>query len=324
MKKSGFLRSDFQGIFYHSDLEDISLFGLIVATVFGLIYVVLNIKYTDVVCLFGLALLIVFGLTFGFKLILKSAGISDLQGIIRDSDWYPSLSRVQFLSWTFIIGIAFVWIFLLKAKYAYVHSAEMDITKLTVPDNLLLLMGITSLTTVVSKGLSSIKYTGKREKQSKSQLPNLGTMFQENERPSITRYQIFLWTSISVLAYFVLVFGSIINSYNADTNSNILSLTIPDCPQVLLFLMGISQATYLGGKFTSQVSEKPSISRIVPLEAKIGDLITIYGLNFGEKKASVLLDKIAVADDCIDTWNNSMIKIKFQRISTRLLMKYIQ
>jgi hypothetical protein len=166
--------------------------------------------HAEIISSFLLALLFVSGLTYLFAFILTRTGLldSDLQGIIRESDWYPSLSRVQFLSWTFIIGIVFVWFFFLKVWYAYLYSVEIDTTKLTIPENLLLLMGITSLTMIASKGLSSFKYV-KRKKPAK--LEPLGTMFQENERPSLTRYQIFIWTSIGVLTYFGLVLATIIS-----------------------------------------------------------------------------------------------------------------
>ncbi len=64
-----------------------------------------------------------------------------------------------------------------------------DLSKLLgLPEHLLELMGITSLTTIASKGLSSIKYV-KRNKPVK--LPSLGTMLLENQIPSVGSYQMF-------------------------------------------------------------------------------------------------------------------------------------
>jgi hypothetical protein len=76
-----------------------------------MIYFVFHIVYTEVISLFGLAVIIVFALTYFFKSILIRENIlnsdSDFEGIICESDWYPSLSRAQFLIWTAVIGIIF-------------------------------------------------------------------------------------------------------------------------------------------------------------------------------------------------------------------------
>jgi hypothetical protein len=115
----------------------------------------------------------------------------------------------------------------------------------------------------------------------------------EEGKPSLIRYQMFLWTVISVLTYFGLILGNIFNSYN-----NIENITLPDCPQVLLALMGVSQLTYLGVKFTFQPPEN-SISTITPENGKIGGEATIYGLNFGDKMGSVIFCNITVPEEKI-------------------------
>ena len=241
-------------------IQAISIFGLVLFFLFGVIYFVFHIVYTEVISMFGLAVLIIFVLTYYLKNILIREEIlkseSEFQGIICESDGYPSLSRTQFLIWTFIIGTVFLWILLLKMLYVYQNSKGIDISTLTMPDNLLWLMGISSFTAVASKGLSSFKYKGTKKKPDESR--NLLTMFMEDGKLSLTRYQMFLWTVISVLAYFGLTVGNIFNNY-----TNLGGLSLPDCPQVLLALMGISQATYLGGKFTFQPPEV-SISKITP------------------------------------------------------------
>ncbi len=176
-----------------------------------------------------------------------------------------------------------------------------DLSKLLgLPEHLLELMGITSLTTIASKGLSSIKYV-KRNKPVK--LPSLGTMLLENQIPSVGRYQMFLWTCIGIITYFVLVGTTVLNSCtNFCKCTNIIS---PDCPEVLLILMGISQAAYLSGKSVSK-SPNASIAAIIPVQGTIGGAIIIYGSNFGSNKGTVLLNRTDVEPS---EWTNGMIKI---------------
>jgi hypothetical protein len=271
---------------------------------FGLHYFA-NLPYLDVFSTLSLAIFIIFGFAYFFIYIqrktIKDFSNTDILGIICESDWYPSLSRAQFLSWTFIIGIIFVWLLLLKVWFAIKDSKELNISTLAISTNLLLLMGITSLTTVTSKGLSSLKY--KEEKKKPEELQPLGTMLQEDGKPSLTRYQIFFWTAISILTYFGLVFWAIFFNYNNILNG----LTLPDFPQILLALMGISQATYLGGKIAYQPSES-SISDITK-NRKIGETMDILGQNFGDEGGSVYFDDKIVNISKGDEWTNSRITV---------------
>lgn len=284
-------------------IRNFSVFGLVVSVLFGAVYFFQRSEYSEIISLFGLAIFDVFGLTYIFIIKLIGENIlkpDEIQGIICESDGYPSLSRTQFLIWTFVVGIVFMWVLLLKIWYVYENSKVIDISTLTMPDNLLWLMGISSFTAIASKGLSFFKYKGTKKNADKCL--NVWHMFTENGKLSLTRYQMFLWTVISVLTYFGLLLGNIFHSYN-----NLGALTLPDCPQVLLALMGVSQATYLGGKFAFQPPDA-SISRIVPNGRKISEIVTIFGSNFGEKKASVLFDGNIEAD--IQDWHDRTIKVK--------------
>jgi hypothetical protein len=280
----------------------LSVLSLVLLLLSLVLSATLNNSMISVIILFFMALLIVFGLTYFFVHILIKIGLldSDLDGIIRDSDWYPSLSRLQFILWTFLIGFVYVWFLLLNVWLA--HCGDIDFKKLEwetilgLPDNLLLLMGITSLTTVASKGLSSFKYS---TRQKPSKLPPLGTMLLENQIPSVGRYQMFLWTCIGTLTYFVLVVTAV-SRFHASCG-NIIE--IPDCPQVLLGLMGISQGAYLGGK---SISKSSGITAIIPAPGIMDRSITIFGPNFGPNKGVVLFNETEVKPS---EWTNGMIKI---------------
>lgn len=210
----------------------------------------------------------------GFTLFfITCVSLDNWRGLICESDWYPSISRAQFLTWNIMIGIVFVLFLFFKIVYALQNFNEINISSLMIPNNLLLLMGATSFTTLAGKGLSASKYQGTKDKPAQH-IP-LKTMFFENDKPSPARYQIFLWTSIGVITYMVLVLGAIYKNY-----SNMLDVTLPDCPEILLVLMGVSQATYLAGKALSQKNES-GISRIIPHRGKLGEKVTIHGFNFG-------------------------------------------
>ena len=292
----------------------VTIVGLIVISCYEIL-VKRTITAYGVIFSFILGLSFILALMYIFGYILKKAGIngSDWQGIICESDWHPSLSRVQFFTWISVIGIVFVWVFLIKVISFLPGSAiSGDVGSSTVtgiesmglPANLFYLMGLTSFTAIAGKGLSSVKY---KEKKAKSKQPiNLWTMFLEDNRPSITRYQIFVWTSIAVLAYLGLTLATIFDNIGHHT---ILTMKIPDCPDFLLILMGVSQATYLGGKFAFQ-PVNTYITGIFPDNSPTKkDKFTIFGYGFEVAPGSVLIDETVLDETNILKWGDTKINL---------------
>lgn len=194
------------------------------------------------------SVLLVCGNTIIFYRFLRKCKDSkhNLKEIVYDSDWYPSLSSAQFFLWTFVIATLFLWVCLIKLSAYIFDKGTIEFT-LEIPENIFLLMGLSGITAVASKGASIYKYgIDKKATERPKELQELPTMLLENGKASLTRYQMFFWTVISVFVYIIYFFLDLYKHLN-DINN----LTLPDIPLVLVVLMGISQATYIGGKLAS-------------------------------------------------------------------------
>jgi hypothetical protein len=149
-------------------------------------------------------------ITFVVSIIIRSARRSHpniksgFWDIIRGDDWYPSLAIFQFLVWTFIITFAFFGIYLVRIFGGVLEPPP------SIPTNILALMGISVAVPIISGGVSRIKYyTSAAGKELPPQLPPLSTMLEENEKPSLTRFQMFGWTWIGILIYIGILFSTV-------------------------------------------------------------------------------------------------------------------
>lgn len=182
--------------------------------------------------------------------------------IIREKDWEPSLSRFQLLIWTWIVLFSFFGVFAVKAFAGEIGFPE-------IPRNLLILMGISVAPAVISSAYN--RHYGVATENKRAKPPALARMLMESVKnkegqlmeersraattgadyavlmkPSVTRFQMFVWTFIAVTAYLVILF-----SVTADNLSTVENLALPDAPEVMLILMGISQGAYVTGKLAS-------------------------------------------------------------------------
>jgi len=236
--------------------------------------------------------------------------------IIRDEYWYPSLAITQFLIWTIIITWSYILIAILRIEEGIIAYPE------SLPVNLLILMGISIVVPVVSGKMTPLIY-GKPEtsRPQPKKLAPLGTMLMENGKPSLGRFQMALWTLISVIVY-LFIFGSTLIASLTD----ITKLVVPDIDVTLVVLMGLSQGAYLGGKLVlistteAEVNQPPAtgstaqpsieISDIQPGYAKPGEEISIFGKGFGNSKEAVWFDAIKISGDAITDWGEKRITLK--------------
>jgi hypothetical protein len=106
-----------------------------------------------------ISLIISFGIVAGIFVFvnhcLKSSNMK-FGDIIRDGNGFPSLARFQFLLWTFITLFAVLGVFLIRL-FMGVPAIASDI-----PENLLILTGISLAVPIVSSPISSMKYWRKK------------------------------------------------------------------------------------------------------------------------------------------------------------------
>jgi len=164
--------------------------------------------------------------------------------LIRESDYFPSLARFQFMIWTFVISFTIISIYLLMLGN---HTLCWS----TLPSNILLLMGISAAVPLISSVISREKYSKEISGliPCKEKAPAFSTILLEHSKPTVGRYQMFLWTIISVIIYLSLFIQELSGIHDMG---NLVQLRLPDIDISLLFLMGLSQAAYVGAKLTSR------------------------------------------------------------------------
>lgn len=145
--------------------------------------------------------------------------------IVTSEDNCYSLSRFQIYIWTFWIVIAFTTIAFYSCSFP------------EVPKNVAILMGINSLTTVLSTTIiKDPKYKNIIKQQGPSFYRDI--FLDENGTLDLPRTQMFIWT-IVILVTHVFIFW---NGYYTSTPK------ISDVDAGLLILMGVSNGAYLGVK----------------------------------------------------------------------------
>jgi hypothetical protein len=194
---------------------------------------------------------------------------SRLAAVICEDDGYPSLARFQLLLWVMTLIFAFVSVSLVR-----IFSGNYQ-NSISPPFSILELIGVNAGTTVVSYGISRPKYftppsdtssapvlpqwslianaSGGTLQQTQQQLQQsvlvdsraLSTMLEENGVFSVTRFQMFVWTFLSIGIFLVMYLASV------GSLSNLSNLNLPDIGSTVVALTGISQGTYLTGKGVS-------------------------------------------------------------------------
>lgn len=275
--------------------------------------------YSIILSLFVVLLLILFA---DYIIGRYNLGYRFLDLVRGDSGW-PSLSKFQFLIWTITLIFSYLSIYI----YRILNNVYEAIP---IPSlNVILLMGISIATPLTSEVLSGIKYAPpqkdeEKESEDEEKLPGTITpeeiaqrklkvahdkqtkkfsaMLMQRWSPSLSRFQMFAWTFVSVIVYLSQVIYVI--CYEADVTKIIL----PDIDSTLVALMGLSQGAYVGGKFLTTADLK--IVDIKPKSGKIGDEVVLIGFDFTERVGMVFLGEKIVSTPNIKEWNSSTIRFK--------------
>lgn len=178
------------------------------------------------------------------RLARKAAGdsrkVKFMDLVITCDDESYSLSRLQIYLWTLVVIIAFFAIF------GATHTWPV------IPPTLYILMGLN----VASSVASSAIYTAYEPAPSANPQPKTDPnfihdiFFESNGSLDLPRTQMFAWTVILLGAFMLMVLLNFKHAGNAKTVKDAIELmkTMPDIPEGLVALMGISQGAYLGTK----------------------------------------------------------------------------
>lgn len=141
--------------------------------------------------------------------------------VFRSETGRLSLSKIQMGIWTFVFGFSYILLCVIWKEF-------LDITK-----GMFWLMGISSATAAGAKAII-IKNVDKLDKAHPSALVKDYNKETDTYTLSLHRCQIVIWTLIILAIYIIKLY---------DT------MHLPDIPEKLLVLMGISGGTYLGFNF---------------------------------------------------------------------------
>lgn len=187
-----------------------------------------------------------------------------------------SLSKFQIWLWTHVALWSFIALFARAASYA-VGDPKIDLGKLVpgLDPDILIVMGYSSLIAIGAKALVVNQINqGKRQDKKYPGAPIPADLFLNSQRTSVQLYnlQLFAWTLLSVGLYIyrvhlqlstiasqlpaLLPFAAAEVGATEEAMSKLAQISalvkMPNIGAELLFLMGISQTTYIGGKLIAE------------------------------------------------------------------------
>jgi hypothetical protein len=190
--------------------------------------------------------------------------------IWKGYDGATSSSKFQFFLWTFVAMYAYI---IIIADAYFNHGIVL--LSLSVPQNLMLTMGLSATTMLAAKGITT-KYVTDGTVV-KSDTSKGGLFFDDDGYPDLSQIQLISWTFIGAGIFLLKTLNDSIGSPGATTG-------LPDIDQTLLILMGIGEGAYIGKKIaTKDDPEAPTLSKITPDKGKKTEQITLTGTNFGDK-----------------------------------------
>ena len=165
--------------------------------------------------------------------------------LFEGADGISSTSKFQWLIWLVAILFAYIALWVLRAKQGNWGAIQ------NVPKNVLIVLGLSTLTMATAKGITSAfmqsnrvsKSTPEQQADAAAALPG-GILKDDGGVPELAKIQMIGFTAIAVGIFLATVIHQIVDS-------NVAHLSLPDIDTTLMVLMGISQGGYLAKKVTT-------------------------------------------------------------------------
>jgi IPT/TIG domain len=191
----------------------------------------------------------------------------------HDGRW--STSKASAVLWTYAVWFAFI--------ATLIHTGAKGLEHAVLKQQYLLLLGIPVAAAVVAKGITQSKVqdgqlpTKQPDGTETNVLSGVGQLVADDRgRPDLLDFQYFGFTLILLAYFFTKFLGN-------------ESVGLPELPDTLVGLSGVSAAGYLGKKGLQQ-DTGPFISTIDPPSGPPGTVVAIVGANLaaaGDSDASV-------------------------------------
>lgn len=170
-----------------------------------------------------------------FLLFLKNG----LQNLIVGTDNRYSNSKTQIVLWFFILIVTYIASIVLRGLYGGIDF----VGGVSIPQNLLLLSGLSALTFVTAKGITQAKFqSGEKPKADKPKFPD--DLFRDDGGSiDLGDFQMIVITLLAVIVYLIEVLGFL------STIEFHKVVTLPDVDTTILATFGLGQGAYLAKKF---------------------------------------------------------------------------
>lgn len=232
-----------------------------------------------------------------------------------------SISKFQFFVWTMVVG--YVYALLYAARLAATGNPQF---LTSVPANVLLVMGFSVSTAIAAKAITVNYLSQGRLTQQTAGQGNQGasSLITSDDIPDLNKIQMLFWTLVATIIFIIQAHNSIPQIVACDSTS---PNCFPNIDNTLMLLMGISQASYIGGKLTT--TNAPVIQSISPAAISTAALVAppagtqppvvnIVGSNFGDAQndSLVLVNDSPLWASNKPTWSDG--KIAFTMPSAKL------
>ena len=208
--------------------------------------------------------------------------------LIVGADGRPSTSKFQLYSWTVVVLCAYVSLYVERCIAG-------DITPIdTIPANLLIAMGFSSVTAATAKGMTTSFVASGRVKKDASITGGLFT--DDDGATDLAKCQLVAWTLVGIAVYLYTLL-------RADATKG-----LPNIDGSLMVLMGLGHGTYLGKKLVT--TDTPLLLGVTA-QARPAEQVTVTGAGFGASSTAgaVLLDGDPVA--ATTAWADDKISFAF-------------
>jgi hypothetical protein len=219
------------------------------------------------------------------------------------ADGNLSASKFQFLVWNAAVVFSYIWIY--AVRYSLHAGNELAaVGPIPIPHNVLYVMGFSIGTFAAAKAITvSYINAGRLSDDSKSSFagqneagarqnangqkpPDGNGLATTDGAPDLSKIQMLVWTLIAVALFLIETFHNVFGTSQAavacstllPSNPMQLCQPLPDIDPVLMVLMGLSQAAYLGTKLT--LSDAPILTSVTAdSDGTNPRMVTVTGKN---------------------------------------------
>ena len=199
--------------------------------------------------------------------------------LAEGQDGRLSTSKAQWQLWTVAVAFSYVAIYGARA----VHGDHSPLS--TVPQNVLIALGFSSVTMAGAKGITTSYVaqgkTVKADPVGSSRLTDL--VVDDTGASDLSKTQLLIWTLIAIGVFITNVVYQIGDIYY--TGATTASSSVPDIDTTLMILSGLAMGGYLGKKLVTTSSVH--VSSILPTSmtraaATSPSALSVYGSGFGD------------------------------------------